>query len=215
MTAILWGRRNAYNVMKVECLLRELGLPFEHRDIGSAPGDLDTPAFRQLNPMGRIPVLAIEGTHLRESNSICRYLAERTGDAAWWPREALARARLNAWLDWELASWQPAFIDLFWGFYRCPEPDRDTASIAHAAERCRACLASLDTVLREREWLGGSAVSIADFCCSIGLHRYTHMGYPIELPAGVARWRDQLMARPAWQATAMADFSILQGRTEY
>ncbi|MEM6987186.1 MAG: glutathione S-transferase family protein [Pseudomonadota bacterium] len=215
MSTILWGRRNAHNVIKVDCLLRELSILFEHRDVGSQPGDLDTPAFRALNSRGRIPVLQIDGATLRESNSICRYLAERSGDALWWPLDAAERAELNAWLDWEIDKWQPAFMDLFWGYYRCPEAQRQQDKIDDAARRCDACLADIDTELEGRTWLTGDAISIADTCCSVGLHRYLKMGFPVDPPANILRWYRQLAARPTWQATAMLPFDGLFGREVY
>lgn len=74
-TLELWGRSSAFNVQKVLWLLDELGLAFRHTDAGGAAGGLDTPAFRALNPHGRVPVLRDGGTVVWESHSILRYLA--------------------------------------------------------------------------------------------------------------------------------------------
>ncbi len=215
MSIVLWGRANAYNVMKVHCLLLELKLTFEHRDIGSIPGDLDTEAFRALNPAGRIPVLQIDGACLWESNSICRYLAEQQPDTAWWPRDPLARAELNAWLDWELAHWQPAFIDLFWAFYRCPVDAHNRDAITTAAEHCTKHLHTLEHTLNNSTWLCGDTITLADVCCGIGFHRYLNMGLPVDPPPAVQRWVKALSQRPAWQTTAMAPFSNLFGRMAF
>lgn len=215
LKTVLWGRPTAHNVIKVDCLLRELGVPFEHIDIGSQVGDLDTVAFRTLNPQGRIPVLQIDGLQLRESNSICRYLAERSGDRAWWPESAATRATIGAWLDWELDRWQPAFMDLFWGFYRRPAAKHKQSAIADAADRCVACLAELEQALADKVWLTGEALSIADIGCSVGLHRYLNMGYPVDPPPNIQRWYTQLAERPAWQATAMVPFDALFDRETF
>ncbi|MEM7376417.1 MAG: glutathione S-transferase family protein [Pseudomonadota bacterium] len=216
MTPTLWGRPNAHNVMKVDCTLQALGIDYTRVDIGSQPGDLDTPDFRALNPLGRIPVLQIDGLVLRESHTICRYLAARSGtDPAWWPADNAAQAAINTWLDWELASWEPAFMALFWGFYRCPPERHRLEAIEDAAERCRVCVAELDRALAVETWLTGPAPSLADLCCSVGLHRYRHMGYPVTLPDHVTRWTTQLAALPAWRATAMACFEGLRGRESY
>ena len=73
----LWGRGNAYNVQKPLWLLAELGLEFNHHDIGSGQGDLETAEFLAINPQARIPVLREGDGVVWESNSILRYLANR------------------------------------------------------------------------------------------------------------------------------------------
>ena len=55
----IWGRRNSFNVQKVMWLVGELGLAHEHIDAGGAFGGLDTPAFRAMNPHGRVPVIDV------------------------------------------------------------------------------------------------------------------------------------------------------------
>ena len=125
----LWGRPNAYNVQKTLWLLAELGLEFRHHDIGSNAGDLDTPEFLALNPHARVPVLKHGEAIIVESNTILRYLASSHGASALYPEDAFVRAQVERWMDWELASLQPAFISLFWGFYRTPPASREQAGM--------------------------------------------------------------------------------------
>ena len=77
----LWGRKNAYNVQKVLWSLQELAIDFQHRDVGSHPGDLDTKEFRAINPHGRIPVIQDGDQIIWESNTIVRYLYRHYGDS--------------------------------------------------------------------------------------------------------------------------------------
>ena len=53
----VWGRRNSFNVQKVLWLVGELGLPHRHIPAGGSHGGLDDPAFRRMNPHGRVPVI--------------------------------------------------------------------------------------------------------------------------------------------------------------
>ncbi len=46
----LWGRGNAYNVLRVLWTLDELALDYRHHDLGSRPGDLDTAEYLAINP---------------------------------------------------------------------------------------------------------------------------------------------------------------------
>jgi glutathione S-transferase len=53
----IWGRRTSLNVQKVMWLVGELGIKHRRIDAGCQFGGLDTPEFRAMNPLGRVPVL--------------------------------------------------------------------------------------------------------------------------------------------------------------
>jgi glutathione S-transferase len=131
----IWGRKNAYNVQKVIWTLHELALEYLHHDVGSTPGDLETEAFLAKNPHARIPVILDKNEFIWESNTIIRYLSCTYGNGLLWDTDLLSRSRAERWMDWELATLQPDFIDLFWGYYRTPEKQRDTSIIATSKQR--------------------------------------------------------------------------------
>ena len=54
----LWGRKNAYNVIKVLWTLAELDLYYIHHDVGANTGDLETPEFLALKQQDRIQVIS-------------------------------------------------------------------------------------------------------------------------------------------------------------
>ena len=83
----LWGRTNSINVQKVLWCLEELGLPYERVDAGGPFGVVDTPAYRTLNPNGRVPVIEEDGFVLWESNAIVRYVAARHDPGGLWPSD--------------------------------------------------------------------------------------------------------------------------------
>ncbi|MDC1286344.1 glutathione binding-like protein [Gammaproteobacteria bacterium] len=211
----LWGRSNAYNVQKPLWLLAELELEFRHHEIGSSAGDLETPEFLKLNPQARIPVLQHGAAVVWESNSILRYLANSFTSIALYPDEALLRSRVERWMDWELASLQPAFIDLFWGYYRTPPAARDPQAIDIAQRQCRGHFAALERQLTAQPYLAGDFFSLADIACGVCLFRYFNMGLGVEQPPHVMRWYQQLSQRKAFRHTIMQPFEELEGRTEF
>ena len=91
----IWGRRNAFNVQKVLWLAGELDLPHGHVPAGGDFGGLDDPAFRAMNPHGRVPVIDDGGTVVWESHAILRYLAARDGRL--WPAGPAARSQADRW----------------------------------------------------------------------------------------------------------------------
>ena len=211
----LWGRANAYNVLKPLWLLAELDLEFRHYDVGSNPGELDTPEFLALNPHARVPVLRDGDAVIWESHTLLRYLANRFEAQDIYPREAYARSLVERWMDWGHTALQPAFMDLFWGYYRKPPEMRDADAIEDARQRCRHCFQALDMRLAEVPFLAGADFSLADIACGVSLYRYFNIGLDVEQPPQVMHWYERLSQREPFRNTIMQPFDELAGRTEY
>jgi glutathione S-transferase len=211
----LYGRRSSINVQKVLWTLGELALPFRHVDLGGAAGGLDTPAFRAMNPHGRIPVIEDGGVHVWESNAIVRYLCAAYADGGLSPSGALDRALCDEWMEWASTALQPAVMGLFWGFYRTPVAQRNGAANAQLAAQSAELLRRLDRWLADRPYVAGEALSMADLPAGTLMHRCYTMG--VELPEGpaLAAWRGRLAERPAYRDTIMQPFDELFGRLAF
>ena len=211
----LWGRPNAYNVQKPLWLLAELDLEFRHYDVGSNPGDLDTPEFLALNPHGKVPVLRDGDAVIWESHTVLRYLANRFQAEYLYPRDAFQRSLVERWMDWGHTSLQPAFMDLFWGYYRMPPEMRDHDAIEDARERCRQVFRALDQRLDNNAWLAADDFSLAEIAIGVCLYRYFNMGLEVEQPPAVMDWYQRLSQREPFRNTIMQPFGELEGRIEY
>src|SRR5205807_2941451 len=84
------------NPQKVTFALKELGLDCELVPVDLAKGEQREPAFRAVNPFGRVPVLVDGDLTLTESQAILAYLGEKTGRL--WPASAGERAVALKWL---------------------------------------------------------------------------------------------------------------------
>jgi glutathione S-transferase len=211
----LWGRKNAYNVLKVLWILDELELDYQHHDVGSIPGELETAEYLAINPHARVPTLVVQGAAIWESNSIVRYLAAEYSPGNLWPRQPLQRSFAERWMDWELSRLQPDFIDLFWGYYRTPVKQRNEEAIEAARIRCTANLQQLDDHLQRHSYLAGEHFSMADIPVATCLYRYFNMGLEVETPAHLLDWYQRLSQRRAYQNTIMVAFDELEGRVDY
>ncbi len=212
----IWGRRSSFNVQKVLWLADELGLTYEHVPAGGNFGRLDEPAFRQLNPHGRVPVIEDGDIAVWESHAILRYLAARHGAAGVWPADPASRAPIDGWMDWAQTSLQPDFLmGVFWGFYRTPAAQRDLPAIHRSVARCAGHFRLLDTVLARRPFLAGDALTLADIPAGTALYRYFELD--IERPdvPNVTAWYRRLQQRPAFRRHVMMPFGELYGRLDY
>ncbi len=211
----IWGRRSAFNVQKAMWLIGELGLEHEHIEAGGSFGGLDAPEFLRINPHGRIPVIDDGGTIIWESHAIIRYLAATHGAGRLWPEDAAERSHADRWMDWSLATLQPAFMDLFWGFYRTPAALRDQAFIDKAVERCDRHFGLLDRHLADQPYLAADRFTMGDIPAGTTLFRYFSLD--IERPdlPHVESWHGRLAERPAYRAHVMLPFEELFGRLDY
>lgn len=211
----VWGRRSAFNVQKVMWLIGELGLDHQHVEAGGSFGGLDAPGFLRMNPHGRIPVIDDGGTIVWESHAIIRYLAARYGAGRLWPKDAGARSFADRWMDWSLATLQPAFMDLFWGFYRTPVAKRDWSFIDNAIERCSRHYRLLDTHLARQPYLGADQFTMGDLPAGATLYRYLSLDIKRPDLAHVESWYGRLAERAAYREHVMIPFEDLCGRLDY
>ena len=208
----VWGRCSAFNVQKVMWAVAELGLPHERIDVGGAFGGLDDPAFLAINPHGRIPVIDDAGLVVWESHAIIRYLCARYGSGTLWPPDAAERSFADRWMDWAATTLQRDFMDLFWGYYRTPDDERDWPRLRELIERCARHYRLLDAQLAQRPYLGGHRFTMADVPAGTTLYRY--LGLDLERPPipNVEAWYQRLAARPAYREHVMVPFDEHRGR---
>lgn len=211
----LWGRTNAYNVQKVQWLVEELDVEYEHVNVGDSQGDLDSEEFLALNPNRRIPVIKDNACIVWESNTIIRYLAATYGANDYWAKSPVDRSIFERWMDWELSTLQPLFLDLFWEFYRTPKNKRDKENIEHIRQRCENCIGVLDSHLKKHKYVSGDKFGLGDICVGTCFYRYFNMGIDVKRPNYVNGWYAQLSERPSYKKVIQVPFDELRGRLEF
>jgi glutathione S-transferase len=212
----VWGRRSSFNLQKVMWLVGELGVEHRHIPAGGQFGGLDSPEFRAMNPVGRVPVINDNGTIVWESHAILRYLAARYGQGKFWSDDLAERSQVDRWMDWSQTTLQPDFlIGVFWGLYRTPEPQRNWPAIRDKITRCARHFQLLDEMLRDRKFLCGNFLTLADIPPGTAVYRYFELD--IERPSvpNVETWYRRLQARSSYREHVMVPFSELRGRLDY
>lgn len=194
------GKPVSINVRKVLWLCEELALPYELEPWGAGYRDTDTPEFRALNPNAMVPVIVDGDAVLWESNTICRYLAGRRGRDDLLPREPLARARVEQWMDWQGGdlnnSWRYAFMSLV----RHSPAHQDPAALAAGVAGWNRHMAILEAQLeRAGDFATGPVFTLADIVLGLSVHRWAMapMARP-ELPR-VQAYYDRLALRPGFR----------------
>ena len=71
----IYGRRSAFNVRKIAWFAGELGIDYEHIELGGSFGGLDVPEYRELKPRGVMPLIDGNGVVVWGGHSVLVYLA--------------------------------------------------------------------------------------------------------------------------------------------
>lgn len=131
----------------VRLALEELHLPYEARRIDRAGGQLDSPAYRAMQPLGKIPVLEMPGGSMFETAAILLYLSEQHGALAPLPGDP-DRADFLKWLFFVAFNLHPVVLDVFYTD-RVAGPENVDAVLARAVPRLRACLGALERMVAD------------------------------------------------------------------
>ena len=136
-------------VQRAAIVLAEKGIAFERVDI-----DLSNKpqGFLRLSPLGKTPVLLVNGEAIFESAVICEYLEDTTLPRLH-PADALQRARHRAWMEFG-----SAVLSTIAGFYNAPD---DAALQAKAAE-LRSRFGQLEAALGAGPYFAGEGYSVVD-----------------------------------------------------
>lgn len=189
------------NPRKVCAVAKHLGSPVEYVRVDLSRGEQRTPAFLAENPNGKVPVLVDGDLHLWESTAIMAYLAVKAASDLW-PADAAGQVEVLRWLSWDLSHFSRHGGSLY--FEHMIKPylglgDPNTAAVEEATNFFRRFAAVLDAHLKDREYLVGDKLSIADFGVGVLLPWAEQARLPVGEFAHIRRWHERLMALPAWR----------------
>src|SRR5690606_15668179 len=127
-----------------------------------------------------------------------RYVANTHASHSLYPQDPAARTQVERWMDWTLASLNPAYLAGFKEAKLAPEEQTEATSKLLSNE-----LSLLDGHLAGREWVSGETFSLADICLAPIVRRCLNFPHnQPELPH-LRNWMARIETRPAF-ATAVA-----------
>ena len=202
MTITVFGRADSSNVQKVLWLLDELGLPFERLDRGGRFGGLDDPAYRALNPNGRVPTVVDGDLILWESHAIMRHYARRHPEAGLMPADPADAARTDMVLDWTHTTLWHTLGPAFRAVARQGQ-GRDAPDVVRALDETAGLIATLETLLTGRHHIGGR-FGLGDIPPAVALDRWLFLGRDFRPWPAVWSWHRRCAERPAYRARVFA-----------
>lgn len=183
-------------------LLEELGVPYTLELIDQKHEQQLTPAYRAINPMGKVPVVKDGETVVTEQVAIYLHLADR------FPAANLAppigdpqRGRYLRWMVFYAACFEPALLD------RAMQRDPPRRSMSPYADY-DTVIETVAGMLEPGPWILGGRFSAADLLWGIALEWTMMFGIVAERPVFRALV-DRINARPAVQRGRAKEAELL------
>jgi glutathione S-transferase len=198
MTNTLYCFGESGNAYKAALALELAGIDWQPRFVDFFAGAARSPAFREINPMGEVPVLDPSGMILTQSGVIQDWVMDETGrlcgDGSRDTRREILRWTI---FDNQKVSGMAGPLRFVRNFL--PEEKRSADVIAFMSGRLKAALQVLEGELSGRDWLAGGALTCADISCAGYLYYEEPFGFDRADWPAIDAWLDRIAATPGWK----------------
>jgi glutathione S-transferase len=189
----------------VRWMLEELGRPYRTEVLAYGPA-MKAPAYRAINPMGKVPAIVHGAAIVTEAGAICAYLADAFPDVGLAPPPG--DSRRGAYLRWLFFGAGPveaAVTNAAMGFV-APEGSESRLGYGSLA----AVTDVLEGAVARGDYLLGDRFSAADVYLGSQIG-WGMMSGTIEKRPALERYAARLRARPAARQATALDDALLPG----
>ncbi|KAB0795769.1 hypothetical protein PPYR_09830 [Photinus pyralis] len=186
--------------------IKALDLPVEYVEVNLLKREASAPHIAKLNPRCKIPILEDNGAVIWDSHAINAYLVQTYGkDCKLYPSDAAGQANVQGWLYFD--------TEIFAKLNDLMVQVSTTRTISEQTyEEVRNIYHVLNNYLKEKKWITGDNVTIADFsllstiesfncCLEVDPNKY----------ANVARWLGEAQKLPFYEVTTKKGIEDLAG----
>jgi glutathione S-transferase len=182
----------------------EEGIALDYQVVDLMTGEHLKPAYKAINPNCLVPVLDDDGFVLTESGAIIRYLAGKSGSAAY-PQDLKERARVDEAMAWFYSNY---YKDLGYGLvypqvfphHRRPTEEAQAGAVEWGKHKAQHWLGILDQdlITTRHKFLCGDKVTLADYVGAemVTLGELVHCDYRDY--SNVRRWIGQMKSLKHW-----------------
>jgi glutathione S-transferase len=191
--------------LRVLWALEEMGLPYEVVGLDHPNHDLDSPAYRAVNPFGQIPAIDDEGVVVTESGAILLYLARKSGKLL--PQDLAGEAQVLRWSVAALNTIEVPVLTLWFVNIMGGKGSKPSDAL-HAWADMR--LKELDGWLADRQFIATDDFTVADILMTHVLGGGTDPEL-LKPRANILAYRARCTDRPAWKKTLHAYSERVEG----
>ena len=193
----LYGSKNSRSLRCVWAL-EEAGATYDYQRVNMMKGEGYAPAYKAVNPLGKIPALQDGSLTLTESMAIVQYVADIFPQAALVPDDPAARAEVNRWAYYAVTEVEPHLWAIAQHRFALPEDKRVAALEPTTVWQLARSLRPIEKTLAAQPFIAGAEFSMADivvFHCLVWALSAKLEGVGVASLAYIER----LKTRPAYQ----------------
>ncbi len=178
-------------------MLEEVDADYEIRHIDLQKGDHKTSEFLAINPMGKIPVIVVNGAVITEAPAILAWLADAYPAAGLAPPlGSLERGTYYRWLFFGGSCIKPAMVD---EMFKRPAPERKSAIGWGSYDEV---IDTIEKALEPGHYLLGDKFTAADVYIGSQLMWGGMFGAPrLKESQAIGAYVERCKARPAYRRT--------------
>lgn len=179
---------------RVRWLLEEMKVSYTNIFLDKSAGELNTPEYRELNPLGRVPTIVDDEVVLSESGAVCMYLADRYSYGLLSPKieNIKLRAEYTKWMVFSVASLECVIARMF---THVNNPEETKVTHQFVKEQSEIFKLLLNPILEKQDYILSSGFSAADIMLAAvipGAQDFLVTNNP-----PIQKYMNLMMARPA------------------
>ncbi len=203
----LYGDVTKTRANRCSWMLNEIGIKHSRVPLAFRPGETRPPEFLALNPNGKCPTLVDGDFVLFESLAINLHLARRYGGllGPQTPQEDALMAQWSLWVATEVEK--PLLLTSAARYLFAPcEPGGEEEAIA--LKKLARPWSVLDAHLRDRDFIIGDRLTVADINVAAVMHFIPIAGVDVSHWPAMKRWLEACLERPAAIDLRSVDFRV-------
>ncbi len=195
-TYTLYCLAQSGNSYKVALMLELAGAKWTPRFVDMFNGEARTPAYREINVMGEVPVLDDGDIRLSQSGVILDYLAEKLGKFG--ATNDTERREILRWILFDNHKFT-SFMATYRFMKNFAPTAVDPAVLAVFRARAEAAWTILDAHLAGRQWVVGDRMTIADLSLCGYVYFPEEIGVDWNDYPNIRDWSQRIAALPGWK----------------
>ena len=199
----LYGSKNSRS-LRCAWALEEAGATYEYQRVNMMKGEGYAPAFKAINPLGKIPALQDGELTLTESMAIVHYVADKFPQSRLLPEDSATRAQVHRWAYYAVTEVEPHLWAVAQHRFALPEDKRVPALEPTTVWQLARSLRPIEEALVAQPFIAGAAFSLADivvFHCLVWTLSAKLEGVGVASLAYIER----LKTRPAYQCAVQRE----------
>ncbi|MEZ7813388.1 MAG: glutathione S-transferase [Paracoccaceae bacterium] len=160
-------------------------------------GEVRSPAFKETNPMGEVPVFTDGDTKLTQSGVILDYISSKSGRLG--GKSAAERREVLRWMFWDNHKFSANIATTRFMLNFLPEDKRPHGVVPFLQGRLKTSYSILEEHLIQHDYLVGHDLTIADLSCCGYLYYPEPFGFDRAQWPHIDAWLNRISAQPRWQ----------------